>query len=214
MININMDGVLGLPSVPFQHKDFLPDTSGLYFVVTYSETPRLVYIGQAQNIAGRWTNHHREPELNLLRKLDLPVDIFWLELRVSFDILDEWERKLIKQLNPAINDSLTMATEAKRLEKEINPDPVAALPELSAVSFLQKDKETEYECVPAEDEELFFYVCPECGSDNTSPHGKTRAGTPRKRCTDCGKTWTPSGFTKHQGRTNKKSHIRRRWTRA
>lgn len=35
-------------------------------------------------------------------------------------------------------------------------------------------------------------ICPHCGSHNTTPHGKTRAGTPRKRCDDCGKTFTNS----------------------
>lgn len=32
--------------------------------------------------------------------------------------------------------------------------------------------------------------CPGCESTHISPHGKTRAGTPRQRCNDCGKTWT------------------------
>jgi len=31
--------------------------------------------------------------------------------------------------------------------------------------------------------------CPECGSLNVRNNGTTGAGTPRKRCNDCGKSW-------------------------
>jgi hypothetical protein len=176
MININMDGVLSLPSVPFQHKDFLPDLSGLYFVVAHTDEPNLVYIGQAQSFASRWKNHHREPEFNLIRKLSIPVDIFWLELRVSGDILDEWERKLIKQLNPAINDSLTMAVEIQRNEISRGSTSVALLPELTMLTDAKNG-----------DPEESAESCPHCGSYSIK---WLQRKTNRKQCKDCNGTWT------------------------
>jgi len=37
---------------------------------------------------------------------------------------------------------------------------------------------------------LAIETCPHCASTKIVGHGATAAGTPRKRCSDCGKTWT------------------------
>lgn len=114
-----MEGIEFLPSVPSHHKNLLPELSGLYFVVTQAPDPRLVYLGKANNFLQRWKKHHRQPEINLLEKLGLTTDIYWLELRVTDEILSRWENQLIKDLSPVLNDTSTMAVEVKRLENKV-----------------------------------------------------------------------------------------------
>ncbi len=198
MININIDGVLSLPSVPHQHKEFLPEFSGLYFVIAHTPSPQLVYLGKAKNIAQRWKNHHRQPEINLLHKIELSVDIYWLELRVSDEILSQWENRLIKDLSPALNDTLTMTTEINRLEDKISvleefslSTPSGVLPDLSRVptSFDKRNRQRQdlnlltfySDTIPVAD------ICPHCHSQNIKWLSQN-AG--RKQCKDCKKTWS------------------------
>jgi predicted GIY-YIG superfamily endonuclease len=126
--------------------------SGLYFVVAHTPEPQLVYIGKAKNFSQRWKSHHRQPEINLLEKLGLAVDIHWLELRVSNEVLIQWENQLIKDLSPALNDTLTMAVEVDRLENKVarleefvikSEKELIALPDLALIptSFEYSDKD-------------------------------------------------------------------------
>ena len=34
-------------------------------------------------------------------------------------------------------------------------------------------------------------MCPNCGSNHITPHGRTSAGSQRFKCRACGKAWTP-----------------------
>lgn len=188
MINISMTGVFSLPSVPSHHKDFLPEVSGLYFVITHAPEPQLVYLGKAKNFSQRWQNHHRQPEINLLEKLGLAVDIHWLELRVSDEILSQWENQLIKDLSPALNDTLTMTTEINRLENKISVleefavEPSVStglLPDLSSISYGEILREKESVC----DAES----CPRCGSYNIKWLSRNAK---RKQCKKCNGSWT------------------------
>lgn len=191
MININMDGVLTLPSLPSQHKEFLPEVSGLYFVIAYTPEPQLVYLGKAKNFFQRWQKHHRQPEVNLLQKLGLDVDIHWLELRVTDEILSQWENQLIKDLSPALNDTLTMATEVNRLENKVAQleefviEPARELALLPNLALLPSP----LECTDAPQAEIMAVQCPKCGSADTRTNGK-RGNKIRYRCKSCGASWS------------------------
>lgn len=120
MLNLTFPDILSLPSVPFEHRQFLPNASGIYFVL--ADTPnQLVYVGKTQCFQRRWSRHHRIPELELLMRLGLKLDIAWLELRCSDEFISQWERHLIDRFNPPLNDSSTLATEVRRLESQELP---------------------------------------------------------------------------------------------
>lgn len=121
MINLTLDRVTKLPSVPFQHRELLPSANGLYFVLSDAPHP-LVYLGVAaqQTFPERWRYHHRLPELTLLQRLGFQLDIAWLELRCPPDIIKHWENQLISDLSPALNDTATLTAELKRLENKIS----------------------------------------------------------------------------------------------
>lgn len=120
MINLTLDQVLKLPSIPFKHRELLPSARGLYFVLANTPNP-LVYLGVTtqQTFCDRWQYHHRSPELTLLQRLGFQLDIAWLELRCPPDIVKQWEDQLINDLSPALNDTATLTTELKRLENKI-----------------------------------------------------------------------------------------------
>lgn len=120
MINIDMEGIRSLPSVPSHHKNSLPKLSGLYFVVVQTPDPQLLYLGKASNFLQRWRNHHRQPEISLIEKLGLITNIHWLELHVADEALDQWEKQLIKDLCPTLNETSTMMARCKRLVSKAN----------------------------------------------------------------------------------------------
>ena len=77
-----------------------------------------------------------------------------------------------------------MNQEKKRLKPPTEAPPAMVQPEL------QKVEEQPPSDPRAHLEALFKKDgCPECGSLNVRNNGTTGAGTPRKRCNDCGKSW-------------------------
>lgn len=79
----------------------LPDRSGIYFVI--DESDRLLYIGQAKNLRGRWSGktHHRYKQFARkgLDKITLSY------ILVSVSELDRLEKEYINEFNPVVNDS-------------------------------------------------------------------------------------------------------------
>ena len=206
MINIDLEKILNFPSLPFQHRDLLPEDSGLYFVVVYINNPQLIYIGKTNNINKRWINHHRIPELNLLTKLSLNVDICWLETRVTEEILAKWEQSLIRTLCPILNNSMTLnkdKTIQKNKEVEIRTeiciDKLTSKNENDKDELILSNKPTHkvkyIETVSSNIVTGLMLLqtessCPQCNSINIKGNGTTSGGKTRKRCNNCGKSWS------------------------
>lgn len=84
-----------LPNVLVKNRCLLPETSGVYFVVTIAG--RLLYIGKSRNMRQRWiTNHHRIEQLHPQN-----AKIHWMEL--SEDQIDDTEKTLIAHFKPVLN---------------------------------------------------------------------------------------------------------------
>lgn len=84
---------LSLPSVPFKLKLELPETPGVYFVI--SATDEILYIGRAKDLRRRWGD---------TREIDFDTStarIAWLELKSSK--IQEFEKRCIRLHNPPLN---------------------------------------------------------------------------------------------------------------
>lgn len=79
----------------------LPDSPGIYFVV--DERERLLYIGQAKSLRGRWAgaSHHRYKQF-YRKGLD---KIALRYILTSVSELEKLEREYIEQLKPLLNES-------------------------------------------------------------------------------------------------------------
>lgn len=87
-----------LPSVQLCELKNLPSCTAIYFAIDSDN--RLLYIGQATNLAARWKNHHRQYQLEEIDK-KYPVKIAWIAWNDSG--LAEAEKYLIKKFHPLLN---------------------------------------------------------------------------------------------------------------
>lgn len=101
-----------LPSVTLQQRRELPEVGGVYFVV--DEKLVVVYVGQTENLNGRWRSHHRAPQMSTGA-----YRIHWKQID------DPQERARIEQqcidyLRPLWNRSEVPVSEQRRLNAYIN----------------------------------------------------------------------------------------------
>ena len=86
---------LSLPYVFLSEKSKLPETSGVYFVITPSN--RIIYIGSSSNLRKRWCGHNRLKDFDDYRY----VKITWLEVKgQGWEILESY---LINKFCPILN---------------------------------------------------------------------------------------------------------------
>lgn len=100
------DAFLSSSVVVQSPKDF-PSQPGIYFV-RYFNTGQWhpLYIGRSINLKSRWNGHHRQPEIDLLLKLDIQVEFRYIAetpLLKFTESLEVIEAKMIKEFNPKIN---------------------------------------------------------------------------------------------------------------
>lgn len=87
-----------LPRVPFQQKDQLPCSSGVYIAMDEQMTP--LYVGMSQNLRQRLATHHRLKQLKSLRC----AVIAWIEAPSAEIAL--LEKRTIEALLPQLNNTL------------------------------------------------------------------------------------------------------------
>lgn len=87
-----------LPSVQLCELKKLPSCTAIYFAIDSKD--RLLYVGQATNLAARWRNHHRQYQLREIDK-EFPVKIAWKAWNETG--LAETEKILIKKFHPLLN---------------------------------------------------------------------------------------------------------------
>jgi hypothetical protein len=91
---------LQLPSVSLREREGLPNCTAIYFALDSRD--RILYVGKAKNLAGRWKQHHRLFELEKING-EFPVRIAWSAWDV--ESLDEAEKSLIINLHPLLNNT-------------------------------------------------------------------------------------------------------------
>lgn len=84
-----------LPSVSLENRNDLPQTFGVYFVVSNAE---ILYVGASANVRSRWVGHNKIKELAEFTN----VKIAWVELTNSTDVI-ELERRAIEFYSPRMN---------------------------------------------------------------------------------------------------------------
>ncbi|WP_272065614.1 GIY-YIG nuclease family protein [Oscillatoria sp. CS-180] len=99
-----------LPNSSIQHLDRLPDCPAIYFAI--DERGRVLYIGQAKNLANRWRGkgHHRIEQLRRIHRRH-PVTLAWLDCTDCCDAppkrlhqrLKELEDQYIEEFQPLLN---------------------------------------------------------------------------------------------------------------
>ncbi|MFP4298845.1 MAG: GIY-YIG nuclease family protein [Spirulinaceae cyanobacterium] len=89
-----------LPSVKLSELNQLPKNTAIYFAIDAQN--RILYIGQASNLAARWKNHHRTFQLQEIDK-DSAVRIAWQTW--NQEGLDEAEKYFIQTFHPSLNGS-------------------------------------------------------------------------------------------------------------
>ncbi|AVH68456.1 GIY-YIG nuclease family protein [Nostoc sp. 'Peltigera membranacea cyanobiont' N6] len=95
------ESILNLEKVDLKNKHFLPEYSGIYYVL--DENNIVWYIGKAKNLKKRWNGkaHHRLYQLSSQNKKK-----FYIYYNKLSEInLDEEEKKLIAQYRPHLNSS-------------------------------------------------------------------------------------------------------------
>jgi excinuclease UvrABC nuclease subunit len=110
--------ILKLPFVLFTERTKLPLTGGIYFVIR-PNPEQLCYIGKAQNLRARWSNHHRAGQMIATSR------IHWMYCRDEQDrtIL---EGRLIAFYNPPWNGRMPdpslpeLAMQISHMQLEIN----------------------------------------------------------------------------------------------
>lgn len=90
------------PRIRYQDKKFLPEYSGIYYVINI-KTRNFIYIGKANNIRERWSNHHRTEDLELIINAFEEEIIFIAWELLPIKGLDKAEYRRIKALKPLLN---------------------------------------------------------------------------------------------------------------
>lgn len=85
-----------LPSLSLAERNQFPRCQGIYFVI--ADDGKLLYIGRSINIAKRWSQHHRHPDLEQL----VGVRLAWLQVSDAL-LLPEIEKALIQYFKPQLN---------------------------------------------------------------------------------------------------------------
>ena len=88
----------GLPSIRLSEIKKLPSCAAIYFAI--DSEGRVLYVGQATNLAARWKNHHREFQLGEMDK-SCPVRIAWQTW--NEEDLNEAEKYFIQTFHPLLN---------------------------------------------------------------------------------------------------------------
>lgn len=118
-LNLTLELIQTLPSVPLEFRELIPETSGLYFAVAPSHIQPILYIGKAQNIQERWKSHHRLRDLQVVANIGIPVSLAWLDFAASDEILYQQETCLIQQFRPPLNNLPSRDAYLVRLEGRI-----------------------------------------------------------------------------------------------
>ncbi|HIK32472.1 MAG TPA: GIY-YIG nuclease family protein [Oscillatoriales cyanobacterium M59_W2019_021] len=87
-----------LPFFALSQVKALPNCTAIYFAIDSHD--RILYIGQATNLATRWKNHHRRYQLEDIDR-KTPVRIAWVPW--NQEGLTEAETLLIKSFQPLLN---------------------------------------------------------------------------------------------------------------
>lgn len=98
MINPSEIDLLALPSLHLDDKKHLPQCPGVYFAIDSND--KVQYIGISQDIKARWSQHHRENQLNGIGQ----IKIAYLEIS-ELDMLRDVETALINWFTPPLNNS-------------------------------------------------------------------------------------------------------------
>lgn len=166
MINLfdlprTLEEILQLPSVHFIDRSLLPDQPGIYFVIFEAQEQRLAYIGKAESLRKRWFGHHREPEIWLLRSLEIPVDIGWME--VDKVDLSNIEKFLIEVFRPPLNYVHTLEVKRKQT-RTINKCKIQTVSEV-----LQDYRDRKRQAIKLLESDEFWEVCNSEDGDRTYP---------------------------------------------
>lgn len=87
-----------LPSVPLEGRNYLPEVSGIYFVI--SQTGEILYIGKAVSIQRRWNKHHKFEEIKPYNG----ARIAWFAYPAQADEdLEKLEKECILHFMPILN---------------------------------------------------------------------------------------------------------------
>jgi predicted GIY-YIG superfamily endonuclease len=105
-----------LPKLNLQQRDHLPPCPAIYFAL--DDQGRVLYIGQAQNLAQRWrgTSHHRIEQLKNIHRRH-SVTLAWLDCSDCPHQLDALEATYIDTFNPLLNG--TQVPSAKVIPAEV-----------------------------------------------------------------------------------------------
>jgi DNA-binding transcriptional regulator YiaG len=125
-MNVNISS---LPRLPISERKKLPNSRGLYFVLSEDE---IVYIGQTINFKQRWIAHHISSYINSFQN----VDIAWWQTQESAD-LSELENKAISFFQPKLNGikekTRTMSPKQFRIRRAVMDLTQVQLAELLGV---------------------------------------------------------------------------------
>lgn len=89
-----------LPALPLPQRNRLPEHPAIYFAIDSKE--RVLYIGKASNLLGRWKEHHRLEQLSRIHKRS-PVHLAWLDCSQMQEHLDAMEKYYIGLYQPLLN---------------------------------------------------------------------------------------------------------------
>ncbi|MEM6839440.1 MAG: GIY-YIG nuclease family protein [Cyanobacteria bacterium P01_C01_bin.120] len=86
-----------LPNLSIQRLDRLPDCPAIYFAI--DDQGRVLYVGQAKNLANRWRGkgHHRTEQLKRIHRRH-PVTLAWLDCADYYNTSPERLRQRLKEL--------------------------------------------------------------------------------------------------------------------
>lgn len=103
-----------LPSILLSERRKLPHLAGIYICITPDKA--ILYIGRSINIAKRWLQHHRYPELRVVSD----IRIAWVEVSDA-SLLPGIETALIKYFSPPLNRKIIPP---RKKGSPGNPNPV------------------------------------------------------------------------------------------
>tara|TARA_R110000868_G_scaffold249604_1_gene506101 strand:+ start:468 stop:887 length:420 start_codon:yes stop_codon:yes gene_type:complete len=65
---------------------------------------KIIYVGKADHLRNRWSNHHRSYDFNLLLDLGIDLDFIFIE-SINFEPFStkDFEKNLINELKPVLN---------------------------------------------------------------------------------------------------------------
>jgi hypothetical protein len=97
--------ILSLSNLELERKNYLPDCSGIYYVIDLDKT--IWYIGRSVNINRRWNgekSHHRYEQL-LSLALEQKITFFIYYRRVNVKQINQEEKQAIFKYQPLLNNT-------------------------------------------------------------------------------------------------------------